>query len=184
MHPTILTSGHGAGPLAAYVALLSGHGVTRYVDVRLWPRSKRHPHFSLGPLSEALEAAGIAYVHEPALGGMREPRPDSDANAGWRKPFLRGYADHLDTPAAGEAVGRVLRRAAAPGAAVAVACAERNPLDCHRQVLADALVARGARVLHVLDAGSPREHVPPPFARFADGRVSWPAPEPAQGSLF
>lgn len=183
MHPTILTCGHSTGALAAYVELLRAHGVTRYVDVRLWPRSRRHPHFSSDVLSEALQASGISYVHEPALGGMREPRPDSP-HGGWKKPFLRGYADHLDTREAREALERVLAWAAEPASRVAVACAERNPLDCHRQVLSDALVSLGARVLHVIDAGLPREHVPPPFARFEPGRVSWPPPGEAQGRLF
>ena len=53
----------------------------------------------------------------------------------------------------------------------AVMCAEAVPWRCHRQLIADALVARGIEVRHVLGRGVAECHRPPPFARFEGERV-------------
>jgi len=41
----------------------------------------------------------------------------------------------------------------------ALMCAESNPDDCHRSYIAQWLVGRGHRVVHLLAAGRSREHV-------------------------
>jgi len=41
----------------------------------------------------------------------------------------------------------------------ALLCAEQLPEHCHRRLIADALVLRGVRVIHLLDAAEQREHV-------------------------
>jgi len=183
--PVVLTCGHSNRSLHDFLELLHGHGITRLVDIRRYPRSRRHPQFSLEPLSGALTDVGIAYVHEEALGGHREPRPDS-TNTGLGAGWLRGYADHVASEGFKLALGRVVAAARdedARGGRLAVACAEKDPANCHRQVLADALVARGARVLHVVDESEPRPHEPPSVARFTDGSVSYPEPPPSQARL-
>jgi uncharacterized protein (DUF488 family) len=53
-----------------------------------------------------------------------------------------------------------------------VMCAEAVPWRCHRSLLADALVARGNTVLHVLDAGV-RPHVLTSFAAVERGEVRY-----------
>ena len=176
----VSTVGHSTRGLVEFVDLLRAAGVTLLVDVRRYPQSRRHPHFSREALSRALEEAGVAYRHEDDLGGHREPLPGSP-NTAWREDAFRGYADHMATPAFQAALGRVL--AAAPG--TAVMCAEADPLHCHRRLLADALVARGARVVHLLKAGRSAEHALHPRARVAaDGGVTYPAPLPRQRDLF
>lgn len=57
---------------------------------------------------------------------------------------------------------------------VAVLCAEAVPWNCHRALLADALTARGASVVHILGQCRGREHTLTPWARVADGRVTYP----------
>lgn len=53
-------------------------------------------------------------------------------------------------------------------------CAEAVPWRCHRSLLADALVARGFPVEHIL-SGSQREvHSLTPFARVQNERVTYP----------
>jgi len=62
-------------------------------------------------------------------------------------------------------------------------CAEAVPWRCHRQLIADALVARGIAVCHILGAGEARDHQLSPHAQvLADGRIRYPAP--AQPSLW
>ncbi len=183
--PVVLTCGHSNRRLDDFLALLHAHAITRYVDIRRYPSSRRHPQFSRATLAGALADAGIAYVHEEALGGHREPLPDS-ANTGLGAGWLRGYADHVATEAFRLALARVIavaRDEEAHGGHVVVACAEKNPADCHRQILADALIARGARVLHVVDEAPPRAHEPPSTARFQDGTVAYPEAPPPQRLL-
>ena len=66
----------------------------------------------------------------------------------------------------------------------AIMCAEAVPWRCHRNLIADAVVAAGAPVEHILDAGQPTAHELNPAARIdATGRLSYPAPESDQGQL-
>lgn len=147
------------------------HRVERLVDVRRWPRSRRHPQFNGPALAAALVDAGLSYTHEEALGGMRG---DSDAarHAGLPKDF-RGYGAHMESADFAAALERV--RVVARDARVALMCAEADPGQCHRSLIADALEALGASVWHIIDAESPTRHTTTPGALVTEGRVSYPA---------
>lgn len=179
---TLYTIGHSTRALHDFIALLDREGVRHVADVRALPASRRHPHFNREPLAEALRGRGIAYSHHPELGGRRTPRPGSP-NAAWRNAGFRGYADYMQTPQFDEALRALLRSAAE--APTAVMCAEAVPWRCHRSLLADAVVADGQIVMHILDGGT-RPHALPDFAVVEDGRVAYPARgTPAwQGELF
>jgi uncharacterized protein (DUF488 family) len=69
----------------------------------------------------------------------------------------------MATPAFAAAVARL--EEAAAGRTAAVLCAEADPRRCHRQLVADALTARGAQVVHILGPGVSERHVPHPAAR-------------------
>jgi len=169
---TVLTIGHSTRPLDALITLLREHAVERLVDVRAFPRSRRHPQFNIETLPAALAAAGIDYTHLPALGGRRPVRADS-ANTAWREPGFRGYADYMETDAFARGLAALLDLAGRQR--IAVMCAEAQPWRCHRQLIADALVARGVAVEHIMGPGKRRRHEPPPFARIEQGRVRYPA---------
>ncbi len=170
----IFTVGHSTRPVEALIGLLREHAVELVVDVRRYPGSRRFPHYGAEALAAALAAAGIAYRHEPDLGGRRRPAPDSP-NTHWRSAQFRGYADHLAGPAARAALARV----EADGARrrLALLCAEAVPWRCHRQLIADALAARGIEVRHILAPGRAGPHALNPAARLEpDGRLVYPAP--------
>jgi len=167
----IFTIGHSTHPIGRFLGLLSCHGVTLLVDVRRFPRSRRHPQFNRDSLGPSLAAAGIGYLHAEALGGMREPRPGSP-NAAWREPAFRAYADHTRTPEFLACLDELVRLARQH--VLALMCAEANPLECHRQLIADALLARGLPVRHVLADGRVRDHQLTPFARVRSGVVTYP----------
>lgn len=171
--PVLSTLGHSSRPLADTLAWLRAHRVEHVVDVRRFPRSARHPHYDGAALAASLAAAGIGYTHAEPLGGYREPRPGG-SNTALAEPAFRGYADHMATAAFRDALERLL--ALARGGHVAILCAEANPAHCHRSLLADALVARGARVEHVLDAGRREPHALTRGAVVEDGRVRYPGP--------
>jgi len=59
-------------------------------------------------------------------------------------------------------------------ARVAIMCAEALWWRCHRQLVADALVARGIEVRHIASASSAPLHTLTDFARVDAGRVSYP----------
>ncbi len=60
------------------------------------------------------------------------------------------------------------------GGRTTVMCAEAVWWQCHRQLLADALLARGVPVYHILGPGGAKPHQLSEFARVADGRVTYP----------
>jgi uncharacterized protein (DUF488 family) len=167
----IYTVGHSTRSLEELVALLRAHGVRQLADVRTVPKSRRHPHFSRESLSRALPDAGVAYRHFADLGGLRKPRPDS-RNAGWRHSGFRGYADHMETPAFAAALERLIEWSAA--GPTAIMCAEAVWWRCHRQLIADALIAGGHEVRHIMTTSSAPPHRLTAFARVDAGRVSYP----------
>jgi uncharacterized protein (DUF488 family) len=167
----IFTVGHSTRPQEELVAILKEAGVELLVDVRRFPGSRRHPQFGKETLRAGLAAAGIAYRHEPDLGGRREPRPDSP-NTAWRVAGFRGYADHMASPEFRAALERLM---APPETPTAVMCAEALPWKCHRQLIADALAPRGVKVVHLLGAGQRQPHVLNPNAVAGpDGVVVYP----------
>jgi uncharacterized protein (DUF488 family) len=167
----VWTVGHSTHSLEAFVALVRAHGVTTVADVRKIPRSRRHPHFNVETLPHSLETAGLGYVHLGGLGGLRRERPDS-INRAWKNPSFRAYADYMQT----EEFARELEGLLALGARqrVAIMCAEAVWWRCHRSLIADALVARGEPVLHILTPERAEPHVLREFARVDDGRVTYP----------
>lgn len=169
---TFLTIGHSTRSFDEFLRLLRAHRVMVIADVRLIPRSRRHPHFAQENLSALLLAQGVGYAHFPGLGGHRRPLPDSP-NGGWRNVSFRGYADHMATTEFREELARLLD--VGQKSLAAVMCAESQWWRCHRQLIADALVALGFDVRHIMSAGPPAPHALTPFARVSGARVSYPA---------
>ncbi len=168
---TVWTIGHSTRSFDAFLALLAEHHIGALVDVRTVPRSRRHPHFSKGAVEAGLREAGVDYEHAPGLGGLRKPQADS-RNAGWRHESFRGYADHMQGDLFRDAMDRL--EGGAVRVATAVMCAEAVWWQCHRQLIADALVARGHEVRHILGPGQWQVHRLTSFARVRAGRVDYP----------
>ena len=174
----ILTIGHSTHPIDKFIELLRQHGVERLVDIRTIPRSRHNPQFNSAALAKSVEDEGIGYVHLKELGGLRHPRHDS-INTGWRNDGFRGYADYMQTAEFEGALRRLLELC--EGKRCAAMCAEAVPWRCHRQLIADALVATGTPVTHILGPGQARMHELNPSARLgADGVVVYRAAAPAR----
>jgi uncharacterized protein (DUF488 family) len=175
---TVFTIGHSTRPIGEFVELLRSHGVRQVVDIRTIPKSRRNPQFSADALAASLDATGIGYVHLKELGGLRHAKRDS-VNLGWRNASFRGFADYMQTPEFAGALDRAIRLAA--DRPTALMCAEAVPWRCHRSLVADALVVRGIRVLEIVSAASPKEHILTPFARVRGTRITYPG---GQQALF
>jgi uncharacterized protein (DUF488 family) len=169
---TLFTIGHGAVDFKTFSEYLAGAAIGAIVDVRRFPGSRRHPQFSRDELERHLHGAGVAYRHEPDLGGRRRPQADSP-NAGLRNEGFRGYADWMTSEPFAVAFAGLLRDAAA--ANTAVMCAETPWWKCHRRLIADAAVLlAGAEVVHVM--GERRTaHVPTEGVVAERGRLVYPA---------
>jgi uncharacterized protein (DUF488 family) len=139
-------------------------------DIRTVPRSRRHPQFVREALAGSLPPAGMDYRHFPGLGGLRKPRPDS-TNTAWRNEGFRGYADYMQTATFAQALDDLVQWAAQP---TAIMCAEAVWWQCHRQLIADALVARGVEVRHIISTAPPERHRLTDFARVEGARVTYP----------
>jgi uncharacterized protein (DUF488 family) len=167
----VLTVGHSTRTLEDFLHLLEAHEVKQLIDVRKLPGSTAHPHFNQEELSAALKRIGIGYLHMPALGGRRRPEADSP-NGGWRNRSFQGYADYMQTEEFEAGLHSVI--ASAAKRRVALMCAEAVPWRCHRSLIADALVARGIPVEHILSATRRQTHTLRSFAQVNGTHVTYP----------
>ena len=149
--PVVFTIGHSNHSSERFLGLLRGADITAVADVRSIPRSRRWPQFSRAGIERWLADAGIAYVFLGAeLGGrpddpalLREGRPDYELMAA-RPSFRTGLDRVLD------GAGRYR---------IALMCAEREPLDCHRFLLVSRhLHERSVRLRHILADGAVEPH--------------------------
>ena len=147
----VFTIGHSNHSLEAFLALLAKHGVTAVADVRSAPFSRFCPQFNRDPLQAALKEGGILYTFLGRELGGRSDDPDH---------YRRGricYKLMAQTRRFQDGVARVVDGAARHR--IALTCAEKEPLDCHRTLLvAWELAARGVSVAHILAGGELEPH--------------------------
>jgi uncharacterized protein (DUF488 family) len=166
---SLYTIGHSTRSLEQFLGLLKREGATHLVDVRAFPTSARHPHFSQANLERAIVDTGGRYTHMPSLGGRRRGRRDS-RNTLWKNASFRAYADYMETREFQEALDDLV--ALGKLEPTVIMCAEAVPWRCHRSLISDALVARGVAALHILDSAT-NAHKLTSFARIEDGRVRY-----------
>lgn len=145
-HRPILTIGHSTHELRAFVDLLRTHNVTAVADVRSSPFSRFNPQFNRDAIQDALALRDIAYVFLGRELGARSNDPDH-----YEKGRVQ-YARLARSEKFQQGLDRVIEGATKH--VVALMCAEKEPLDCHRTLLvARALVDRGIEVAHILGDG-------------------------------
>jgi uncharacterized protein (DUF488 family) len=171
---TLYTVGHSTHLIDEFMAMLKSFEIAKLVDVRTIPKSKFNPQFNSEALGKVLEQEGLAYEHKAGLGGLRRPLKDS-INQGWRNASFRGYADYMQTPEFETNLDGLLKDAARQK--TAVMCAEAVPWRCHRSMIADAAVACGWSVRHIMKAGQAGEHKLNPMARRKNKKIYYPKPK-------
>ena len=148
---TVLTIGHSTHALEAFIALLRRQDVSALADIRSAPYSRFNPQFNREPLTEALETEGIRYVY---LG--RELGGRSEDPACYEDGRIR-YDRIAATESFRGGLARVVQGAARYR--IALMCAEKEPLDCHRTLLvARALDEQGVDVAHIHADGALEPH--------------------------
>lgn len=149
----LYTVGHSVHTLPRFIDLLKRHRITAVCDVRSTPYSRLHPHFNREPLRQELKQHKIAYVFLGKELGGRSSDPSS-YNAEGRVKYDR--IAETDT----FKHGLVRVREGMQTHRIALMCAEKDPLTCHRSVL----ICRHLRnetdlsILHILDDGQTEQH--------------------------
>ena len=169
--PLICTIGHSNRPIEVFLDLLKENEVTRVLDIRTVPRSRRNPQFAQDALPLHLAEAGIDYTYIAALGGLRKTHADSP-NTAWRNLSFRGYADHMQSAEFEAGLEEVMHLAARERCALM--CAEAVPWRCHRSLVGDALLVRGLRVENIINSGRRQPHRLTPFAQVEGLVITYP----------
>jgi uncharacterized protein (DUF488 family) len=145
--PRLYTIGHSDHKLPVFLSLLSRHGITALADVRSQPYSRFNSQFDREHLCEALRIVGIKYVFLGRELGARRTEPESYEGNQARYELIRNL------PVFKDGLGRI--RQGLVSNRIALLCAEKDPLKCHRTIL----VCREMRkdpveIVHILDDGS------------------------------
>lgn len=147
----IFTVGHSTHSLEEFVALLKKYGVDVLADVRSAPYSRFNPHFNRETLAKELKVLGIVYVF---LG--RELGARSEDPACYEDGRVQ-YQCLARAPLFLSGIDRVLHGAFKYK--IALMCAEKDPIECHRSLLvARKIFELGVPVIHIKADGNIENH--------------------------
>lgn len=145
--PVLYTVGHSTHSIGHFIGILKKNKIAAIADVRSSPFSKFTPQFNREALKDALRSEGIKYVFLGDELGARRGEPESYENGKVvfeKVAALPSFLNGVDRLQDGASRMRV-----------AIMCAEKDPLTCHRTVLVSHFAReRFADTLHILDDGS------------------------------
>lgn len=143
----LFTIGHSSHSVERFVDLLKTHGVTALCDVRSSPYSLYTPQFNRESLKDELAKHRIIYLY---LGAELGPRSsDPTCYEGGKVQYNRLAAKEIFQ----QGLGRLQKGMATHR--IALMCAEKDPLTCHRMLL----ICRNLRgddivIRHILEDGA------------------------------
>ncbi len=147
MNPMLYTIGHSNHDITTFIGLLKRHGVSALCDVRSHPYSRFVPQYSRDALKAAIANSSIAYVFLGKQLGARSENPSC-----YRQGKVQ-YDRLAQEPQFAEGLQRV--RQGMDRYRLALMCAEKDPLDCHRALLvARRLHESGLAVSHIREDGT------------------------------
>lgn len=147
----LYTIGHSNHTIENFIALLKRYGVTCIADVRSAPYSRYCPQFNKGTLAASLQAAGITYMF---LGRELGARPDDPCC------YEGGFVNFQEI-AKREEFKRGIERLLADISKhrVALMCAEKDPLQCHRTILVARYLRKDFCIKHILADGNIEDNI-------------------------
>lgn len=147
----IFSIGHSTQSLDDFISVLRKNEISVVVDVRSSPFSKFTPQFNKDSIFSALKNSEIDYLFFGEHLGARPEDPSC---------YLNGKVQYARLAAKSgfkNALIRLLK--GAQNYRIALMCAEKEPLDCHRTILvSQALFESGCEVKHILHDGSLEVH--------------------------
>ena len=151
MSTMVYTIGHSNHDIQVFIGLLRRHDVTALVDVRSHPYSRYVPQYSREALKDELTKAGISYVFLGKELGVRSDNP-----ACYRMGKVQ-YDLLAKEPGFADGIQRILQ--GMERYRIALMCAEKDPLNCHRALLvARTLYEQGVAVSHIHADGRLENH--------------------------
>lgn len=127
MSKMVFTVGHSTHSSDYFIALLRKHGVTAVCDVRSMPYSKFNPQFDREVLKSNLSKSGVSYVFLGKELGARSDNPNC---------YIEGKVQYnylVEEPLFEQGLRRI--KQGMKDYVVAIMCAEKDPLTCHRTIL-------------------------------------------------
>jgi uncharacterized protein (DUF488 family) len=147
----LFTIGYSNLGIDAFIELLLRHGITALVDVRSYPYSRYLPDFNQTALKAYLSDAKISYVF---LGHELGARPGDPAC------YIDGkalYENIAATEPFSKGIQRILT--GLERYTIALMCAEKDPITCHRAVLVCQYLREfGLDINHILQNGNVETH--------------------------
>lgn len=147
----VFSIGHSVHPIEAFLSLLARNAISVVADVRSSPYSRHNPQFNREPLSSRLKAARIGYVFLGKELGARSEDPSC---------YIDGKVQYdrlAEAPAFQSGLDRIAEGAL--NHRIALLCAEKDPITCHRAILVCRhLIQRGLVVKHILEDGQIEPH--------------------------
>jgi uncharacterized protein (DUF488 family) len=148
---TLFTIGHSDHELATLIGLLHQHRVEVVADVRSQPYSARFPQFNKELLERELQENSVQYVFLGRELGARRDEPECYVDG------LARYDLVAKTAAFAKGLLRVCNGLGKHN--VALLCAEKDPLMCHRTILVCRhLRGLGFSIQHIHEDGNLESH--------------------------
>lgn len=151
MSQVLYTIGHSTHSLSRFLNLLATHGISAICDVRSKPYSRQNPQFNRESFRNELAKRNIAYVFLGEELGARSS--DASCYEGGKVQYHRLAATELFR----QGIERVHK--GIQHYRIALMCAERDPLACHRTILiCRNLRAPDLSIRHILADGRLEPH--------------------------
>jgi len=138
----LFTIGYEGADAERFLTTLQAAGVAVVADIRAVALSRKRG-FSKNVLRQNLEHSGIDYRHFVNLGTPKAGR--QAARAGDAATMHRIYCDEILTSGAAQASLDELAELA-QARPVCLLCFERDPIACHRRIVAERLASHGIAV--------------------------------------
>lgn len=147
----VFSIGHSTHQIEDFIRLLQGQDVSVVADVRSSPFSRFNPQYNKDVLARSLKEHEIKYVFLGKELGARSSDPSCYVNGRVQ------YALLAKTASFRSGLERLIDGARKHR--IALMCAEREPLACHRTLLvSQALIERGISVIHIHGDGRHETH--------------------------
>lgn len=151
MTDSLFTIGHSNHSIEHLIELLQRHNITALADVRSSPFSRHTPQFNQENIKRSLKEIRVHYVFLGRELGARSTNPDhyKDGRAQYelmaKEPWFQEGLERLRK-------GVVTQR-------IALMCAEKDPIECHRTMLVGVRVRSPAiSLVHILANGDLEPH--------------------------
>ena len=151
MSQILYTIGHSTHSLSRFLNLLATHGISAICDVRSKPYSRQNPQFNRESFRSELAKRNMAYVFLGEELGARSS--DASCYEGGKVQYHRLAATQLFH----QGIARIHK--GMQRYRIALMCAEKDPLTCHRTIL----ICRNLRspdlsIRHILADGRIEPH--------------------------